>query len=57
MAHQGPRRDKLTIKLDSSHEVQHALLMISSETIVVANDAAAFRPVLVVLEHAEGEMG
>lgn len=56
VAHQSPGRYKLAVKLDGAHEVEHALLVVASQTIVVTDDAAALWAILVILEDAEGEM-
>ena len=57
MAHQSPRRYEPLVKLDGSHEIQRTLLMISSQTIIVANHTATLRSEFVVLEELESQMG
>ena len=57
VSHQGPSRDELAVQLDGPHEVERTLLVISSQTVVVADDTAGLWPVLVVLEDVEGEVG
>jgi hypothetical protein len=57
VAHQCPGRDELAVQLDGPHEIERALLVISSQTVVIADDAAGLWPVLVVLEDVEGEVG
>ena len=56
MAHKRPSRNKLFIKLYSPHEVESTLLVVASETVVVPNYTAGFRPILIILENIERQI-
>lgn len=53
VAHQSPGGYELFIKLDCSHEIESALLVVSTKTIVIPNNAARFRSIFVILEHCK----
>lgn len=57
MAHEGPCGETGTIELECFPEVDDGFEMFSHEGVVVANDAACFRDVLVVVELFEGQIG
>mmetsp|Transcript_15141 Transcript_15141/g.25664 ORF Transcript_15141/g.25664 Transcript_15141/m.25664 type:complete len:215 (-) Transcript_15141:559-1203(-) len=57
MPHQCPGSTELPVKLDGPHEVECAHLVVSSQTVVVRNDAARLRPVLVILVEVKGKGG
>ena len=53
MAHQGPSRNEFFVKLNSSHEVESTLLMVTSQAVIISDHAAGLWPILVILEYIE----
>jgi hypothetical protein len=57
MAHESPRSETGPVQLQGLSEIDNGLEMLSHEGIVVTNDAACFRVVLVVVKLLEGQIG
>ena len=47
VAHQGPRRQKVPVELQRAPKVEDGLLMLRLKGVIIADDAAGLRPILV----------
>jgi hypothetical protein len=57
VTHQGPSGEILFVKFDCSLEVNDSLMVVASQAVVVADSAASFRSVLVIVKHIVGQVG
>lgn len=56
VTHQGPSGEILFVKFDGSLEVNDSLMVVAAQAVVVADSAASFGSVLVVVEHVVGQV-
>lgn len=56
MAHESPRTQVLLVQFDCPLEIDHCFVMVASQAVVIADSAARFRSVLVIVEHIISEV-